>query len=88
MGVATMANKRTLFVTFVDCTKRFKAYSSQFVADSTDLLRLRTAQVPRCQDLAVFMVMTTTDRQTNYFTCAHVHGVINTACILASFGIF
>ena len=34
MGVAIMANKKTLFVTFVDCDKRFRAHSSQFVADS------------------------------------------------------
>ena len=33
MGVATKANKRTLFVTFVNRTKRFEAYSSQFIAD-------------------------------------------------------
>ena len=30
----------------------------------------------RCQDLAIFVVTMTADRQTNYFTSAHVHGVI------------
>ena len=62
--MATMANKRTLFVTFVDGAKRFEAYSSQPLSlISTDWLRLRTAQVPRCRDMAIFMVMT--DRLTD-----------------------
>ena len=43
MGVATMADKKTLFV--------------------TDWSRLRVAQVPRCRDLAIFVV--TTDRRTD-----------------------
>ena len=33
MGVATMANKKTLFVTFVDRAERLEAHSTQFVAD-------------------------------------------------------
>ena len=44
-------------MTFVDRAQRFEAHSSQFVAD------LRVAQVPRCRDLAIFVV--TTDRQTD-----------------------
>ena len=31
--------------------------------------------MPRCRDLAIFVV-TTTDRQTDYFTPAHAGGVI------------
>ena len=31
--------------------------------------------MPRCQDLAIFVV-TTTDRQIDCFTLAHAHGVI------------
>ena len=39
-----------------------------------DWLRLRVAQVPRCRDLAIFVV--TTDGQTDdYFTPAHARGV-------------
>ena len=30
----------------------------------------------RCQDLAIFVVTITADRQTNYFSSAHVHVVI------------
>ena len=37
MGMATMAKKKTLFMTFVDHDKRFKAHSSQFFADSDRL---------------------------------------------------
>ena len=57
MGVATMADKRTLYVTFVDDAKQFEANLSLI---STDWLRLRAAQVPRCRDMAIFVV--TTDR--------------------------
>ena len=32
-GRGYMANKRTLFVMFVDGAKQFEAYSSQFIAD-------------------------------------------------------
>ena len=60
MGVATMANKRTLFVRFVDCDKRFKAHSRLI---PTDWIRLRVAQMPRSQDLMIFVV--TTDGQTD-----------------------
>ena len=52
----------------------------------TDWSRLRVAQVPRCRDLAIFVVTTDrqTDRrtdgqmgrQTDYFTPVHVRGVI------------
>ena len=47
----------------------------------TDWSRLRAAQVPRCRDLAIFVVTTDrqtdgqTDRQTDYFTPAHARGV-------------
>ena len=40
MGVATMADKKMLFVTFVDRIQRFEAHSSQFVADSDWLVTL------------------------------------------------
>ena len=45
----------------------------------TDWSRLRVAQVPRCRDLAIFVVTTDgqMDRQTDYFTPAHAHGVIS-----------
>ena len=80
MRVATMANKETLFVTFMDRNKRFEAHSSQFfLLIPTDWLHLRVAQNPRSQDLVIFVV-TTTDRQTDRQTdklitlplCMHV----------------
>ena len=42
----------------------------------TDWIRLRVAQMPRSRDLVIFVVTKQTDRQTNYFTPAHTHGVI------------
>ena len=33
MGVATMANKKTLFVRFVDCAKRFEEHLTKLFAD-------------------------------------------------------
>ena len=55
-----------------------KHIQAKFSPISTDwiVLCLRVAQMPRCQDLAIFMV-TTTDRQTDCFTLTHAHGVIN-----------
>ena len=62
----------------MDCDKRFKVRSSQFfLLIPTDWLRLRVARMPRSRDLAIFMVTTEgqTDRQTDYFTPAHVRRV-------------
>ena len=81
MGVAMMANKKTLFVTFMDCDKQFKAAS--FSQIPTDWLRLQVAQMPRSRELVIFVVITgrltnrPMDGQTDYFTPAHVHGVIS-----------
>ena len=52
MGVATMANKNTLFVTLVGCATQFEASFSPY---STNLLCLRVAKVPRRQDQAIFL---------------------------------
>ena len=62
--------KKTLFVMFVDRAKRFKAHSSQFSLIQTDWICLQVVQMPRSQDLAIFMVTTDRwmDRQTDYFT--------------------
>ena len=83
MGVATMANKKMLFVTFVDSAKQFETHSSQFSLISTDWLHLRVAQIPRCRDLVVFVVTTTTDRQTDYFIPGHARSPVH-ACIIIS----
>ena len=54
-----------------------KHIQASFSLILTDWLRLRIAQMPRCQDLVIFMVtITTTDRQTDYFTPVHTHRVI------------
>ena len=64
MGVAMMANKKTLFVVFVDHANDFKHTQASFLLISTHWLRLRVAQMPRSRDLAIFVLMTI-DRQTN-----------------------
>ena len=62
MGVAMMANKRSLFVTLVDWAKRFHTYDDLkrtqmgFSPISTDSLCLQVAQMPRCQDLAISVI--------------------------------
>ena len=81
--------KKMLFVTLMGHAKQFKAHSSMFLfflQTLTDWLWLQIAQMPRCRDLAIFVVMTadTTDR-TNYFTpCTYVQGYINHSTILNS----
>ena len=76
MGVATMANKMTLFVTFVDRAKQFEAHSSQFFADFDSLV----AQMPRsgdfCGDHDNRQTDRQIDRQTDYFTHACARGVV------------
>ena len=65
-------------MTFVDRAKQLEAHSSQFFDDIHRLATLMScsdAYMLR-SDLAIFVVTTTTDRQTNYFIPAHVHGVI------------
>ena len=52
--------KKTLFVMFVDRAKRFKAHSSQFSLIQTDWICLQVVQMPRSQDLAIFVPTTTT----------------------------
>ena len=55
-----------------------KHIQASFSLISTDWLRLQVAQMPTCRDLAIFVMITDrrTDRQTEYFTAAHVCGVI------------
>ena len=49
MGRTTMANKKMLFVMFVDCDKQFKAHSTQFFTDS-DCLGVADAWMSRSGD--------------------------------------
>ena len=58
-----------------DVPNNLKHIQASFSLILTDWLRLRIAQMPRCQDLVIFVV-TTTDRQTDYFTPVHAHRVI------------
>ena len=66
MGVATMANINVLFVTLDVCDS--KHTEASFSPNSTDLLLLQLAQMPRSPDLAVFvsttMATTTTEPTT------------------------
>ena len=75
MGVATIANKKTRSWTMPNDLKHIQASLSLI---PTDWLRLRVAQVPRCRDLAIFVVTTDgqTDRQTNRlrYPCACARG--------------
>ena len=72
MGMATMANKKMLFVTFEDRAKRFKAHSSQFFADFDLFIVLTSFSDASCRDLVIYVV--TTDGH-GCFTPAHAHGV-------------
>ena len=64
------ATENAQFVALVSLFEQFAAFSPI----STDGLCLQHAQMPRTQDLVIFILMTTTtDRQTNCFnpcTCA------------------
>ena len=81
MGVAMMANKKTLFVTFMD-RDNAKHIQASLSLIPTDWLRLLVAQMPRSRDLAIFMVITDgqmdrrTDGQTDrlLYPCACTRG--------------
>ena len=76
MGVATMANKKTLFVTLVGRAKRSEAHLSQFFFPiSTDWLHLWVSQRSRCQDLVIFMDGRWQTKPTA-LPLAHAHGVM------------
>ena len=79
MGVAMMANKKTVFVMLMDCAEQFKECWSQFFVISTDMLILMFTSssdtyMCTCQDMAIFVV--TTDRPITS-PLVHVHGVIH-----------
>ncbi len=57
LGVATIPNKKTLFITLVDLIPRTEA---SFLPNLIHLLCLRVTQMPRTLDLAIFVL---TDRQ-------------------------
>ena len=76
MGVAMMANKAMLFVTFVDRAKRFEAHSSQFFAVFNRLVTLTScfdAYMLRSGDFCG----NSDNRKTDYSTPAHARGVIS-----------
>ena len=74
MGMVTVANKRTLFVTFMDHAKWFKVHSSQFVADFNWLIALTNCSID--VEIWGFSWWQQTDRQTNQllYRCACVQG--------------
>ena len=78
--------QNALFYTLVGRTKRMKHIEASFLLILTDSFYLRVAQMLWSQDVAIFMVTTTTDRrQTKPITLPLVHarGVIN--CSVSKF---
>ena len=69
MGVATMANRKTLFVMLMDYANCLKHTQASFSLSLFDSLRLRVDQIPRCQDLAILVSMTDRQNQLLY----HLH---------------
>ena len=82
MGMATIGNKQTLFVTLMPVPSDSKRCQASFLLISTDWLHLQVAQTPRFRDLAIFVVTTDrqTDRQTDCIAPANAHGVIWHVC--------
>ena len=78
-AVDRRGQQNALFVTFMGCAKRFEAYWSHFLLNSTNSLCLWVAWMPRSQDLAIFATTTTDDnrRQTKLIALplAHVRGI-------------
>jgi hypothetical protein len=60
-----MANKTQLLWHLWTLPNNSKHNEASFMPISTDSLRLRVAQMPRSRDLAIFVMMTDQDRQTN-----------------------
>ena len=60
IGMATMANKKALFVTSWIMSLDLKHTEASFSPNVTDSLCLRVTQVPRSRDKAIFMLTTTT----------------------------
>ena len=53
MGVARMANKKTLFVKLMGYAKQLEAYLSQFFANFDLFVMLTISRMPRCPDLVI-----------------------------------
>ena len=86
MGVRLigMANKMQCLRRSWGLSHNWKHNEVSFSKISTDSLCLRVAQMPRSQDLVIFVLTTTDNRQTNFFTpcCACMRG---NKCKLALF---
>jgi hypothetical protein len=67
-----MANEKALFVPFMDRIPRLKYTEASFSPNSSDLLCLRVAQVPRSREVAIFVL---TMMRPITIPLAHVHGV-------------
>jgi hypothetical protein len=75
IGVATIPNKNTLFVTLVDLIPRFEAHRGQFfLPNSIDSLCLRVAQMPESREVVIFWTTTTTPRPITLPPCACARG--------------
>ena len=72
-----MVNRRgqqnALSVMFMGRAKRFQTYRSQFLPNSTDSLCLQVTWIPRSQDLAIFIPMTT-DKNDCFTPCTCTWG--------------
>ena len=72
MVVATMSNKRVLFVTLMGCAERFKAHIREFFANFDLSITLRScSSAYRCQDLAILVM--TIDSQNRLLYPLHMH---------------
>ena len=76
IGVAKWPTKRHYLWPLWTVPNDSKHIQASFLIISIDRLRLQIAQMPRCRDLAIFVVLTITDRQTDYFTLAQVRRVM------------
>jgi hypothetical protein len=75
IGVATIPNKKTLFVTLVDLIPRYEAYCGQFfLPTSIDSLCLRVAQMPESREVVIFWITTTTPWPSTLPPCACTWG--------------
>ena len=80
MGVATMANTNAPYVKLVGHVLDSKHAEASLLQNSTDLLCLQLAQVPRSPDLVVSTTTTTTTTKQITLLLAHARRVIKQLC--------
>ena len=73
-SVHRRGQQNEVFATLVGLTKRFEAYSSQFF-DNIDryVVYLQVDQMPRSQDLAIFVLTTDNNRQNRLLYPLRMH---------------